>query len=149
MLGFSISRFDLLSLPFSSFLSPSFLVSELLSFALLFQNQVSDSPSVLLILVVLSLLLSISSCAKLKTKLASTFLFFEAKTAAILADFGYMKWRFNGIIIKLGKQLFDLIHSLLEVECLWINVFTDLQHFCITSILYLLVIIIQSNDMIS
>lgn len=54
------------------------------------------SPSVSLVSVVLSLSFSLSSCAKLRTMLASTFLLFEDRTAVALADFNYVRRRFDG-----------------------------------------------------
>lgn len=61
----------------SNFFFPSlFLISKSSSFVILFQNQIFDLLSILLILIILSLSLSISSCTKWITKLILYFLFY-------------------------------------------------------------------------
>ena len=103
VLNFSIFGFDLLFSPSFFPLFLSFLMSESLSFGFSFQNQVPDLPFISLISVVLSLSSSILSCAKLKTKLTSTFLFFEDKTTTAFTYFSCMRWCFDGMIVRLGK----------------------------------------------
>lgn len=78
----------------------SFSKSKFILFEFLFQYQIINFSSILLVLFVLSLSLSILSCVDLDSELASSFLFLKDLMKVVQTTFKYWYCCFNYMMIK-------------------------------------------------